>query len=79
MSKSLEGKVALVTGGSRGIGRAVCCALAEQGAFVYVNFTSRADAAEETLAVCRQQGADGAVLGFDVADSKAVDAAFERI
>jgi 3-oxoacyl-[acyl-carrier protein] reductase len=45
----LEGKTAVVTGGSRGIGRAVCVRLASMGAMVYINFVSRSDAAEEVL------------------------------
>jgi 3-oxoacyl-[acyl-carrier protein] reductase len=38
---SLEGKVAVVTGGSRGIGRAICIRLASMGALVYINYVSR--------------------------------------
>ncbi len=79
MTRQLEGKVALVTGGSRGIGRAICKELAAQGAFVYVNYTSRPDAAEETLGACREAGGDGAVLGYNVGESAAVEAAFEQI
>ncbi len=79
MSKVLAGQVALVTGGSRGIGRAICAALASQGAFVYVNFASRREAAEETVAECRAVGGDGAVLGFDVGSSEQVDVAFDQI
>lgn len=84
---SLVGKVALVTGGSRGIGRAICVQLAKQGARVFVNYASKSDAAEETVALCKAAAAgihngDGVVaevLGFDVADAAAVDAAFEKI
>jgi 3-oxoacyl-[acyl-carrier protein] reductase len=53
---ALSGRVALVTGASRGIGKAIALALAEAGADVGVNFNSRADAAE---AVCRQIRATG--------------------
>lgn len=79
MNQDLKGKVALVTGGSRGIGRSICVDLAARGAYVYINYTSRPDAAEETLALCRQQGSDGAVIGFNVAESSAVDAAIDQI
>ena len=52
----LRGKKALVTGGSRGIGRAACLALAEAGAEVGVNFRQCADAAEEVCAAARDFG-----------------------
>lgn len=50
----LNGKVALVTGGSRGIGRAICRELSRRGALVLVNFTSNATAAEETVSLCQE-------------------------
>jgi len=68
----LDGKVALVTGASRGIGRAVAVTLGRQGAFVAINYQSNAGAAEETLAAVRAAGGDGELLPFDVADSDAV-------
>ncbi len=71
----LTGKVALVTGGSRGIGRAISVALAQAGAFVLVNYRSNAEAAEDTLKLVRHAGGEGALLQFDVADPKAVDEA----
>ena len=79
MDKVLAGQVALVTGGSRGIGRSVCVALASQGAFVFVNYASRKDAAEATVAECRAVGGDGACIGFDVGEAAQVEEAFERI
>ena len=77
--KALTGKIALVTGGSRGIGRAICVRLAAQGATVYVNFASNSAAADETVKLCQGQGAQAKAVGFDVGDSAAVDAAFEQI
>lgn len=71
----LSEKVALVTGGSRGIGRAVCVALARAGAKVVVNYSGNEEAAAETLRLVREAGADGEILRFDVADPAAVDAA----
>lgn len=76
---NLTGRVALVTGGSRGIGRAICVTLASRGATVYVNYTSNQAAADETVKLCQEQGAQAFAIGFDVASSEAVDAAFERI
>ena len=48
---SLEGKTALVTGGSRGIGRSICQTLAKAGAFVAINYRAEKKAAEEVLEV----------------------------
>ena len=75
----MDRQVALVTGGSRGIGRAVCHALARRGAFVYINYSSRSEAAEETLKQCKELGGDGAILQFDVANSSEVDNALTKI
>ncbi len=69
---SLAGKTALVTGGSRGIGRAVCLRLAAAGCRVAVNYVANSTAAEETLAAIREQGGDGMIVRFDVADGEAV-------
>lgn len=69
---SEEKRYALVTGGSRGIGRAVCVALAREGYYVLINYSRGAAAAEETLAEVRQAGGDGETLGFDVSDGAAV-------
>lgn len=76
---SLEGKVAVVTGGSRGIGRAVCQRLANLGALVYINYVSRSEAAEETLKLIEDAGGKAKIIGFDVADGKAVQSAFKAI
>ncbi len=69
MKSTLSEKVALVTGGSRGIGRATCLELAKRGAYVVVNFRSNKEAAEETLELIRRAGGGGETAGFDVADS----------
>lgn len=66
---------ALVTGGSRGIGRAVAVKLAQMGYHILINYASRSDAAEETLALVREAGTDGELLKFDVADAAGTRAA----
>lgn len=79
MTKPLENQIALVTGGSRGIGRAICLKLASQGAKVLVNFTKGAEAANETVAQIVVAGGQAEAIGFDVASSEAVDQAFDQI
>lgn len=71
---SLKGNVALVTGGSRGIGRAVCLELARQGAAIAVNYAGSRTAAEETAELCRALGAEAEAFQADVADSAACGA-----
>jgi 3-oxoacyl-[acyl-carrier protein] reductase len=76
---ALSGKVALVTGGSRGIGRAIAVALGRRGAKVIVNYASRADAAREAAALVEAAGGQAAIAGFDVADGPAVTEAIKAI
>jgi 3-oxoacyl-[acyl-carrier protein] reductase len=66
-------KYALVTGGSRGIGRAVCVKLAENGYFVLINYKSNEEDARKTLELVQQKGTDGELLKFDVSNKTAVD------
>ena len=75
----LTGKVAVVTGGSRGIGRSICLRLGQAGATVVINYVSRSDAADETAEAVRQAGGQAAVYQFNVADFKEVQAAFKQI
>ena len=64
-------EVALVTGGSRGIGRAICLELAERGYDVAVNYTHGAEAAAEVVELCRAKGVEAVALGADVSDHDA--------
>lgn len=66
-------KYALVTGGSRGIGRAVCIKLASMGYFVLINYRSNKDEALKTLEFVRQTGSDGVLLQFDVSNGREVE------
>lgn len=70
-------RIALVTGGSRGIGRAVCVQLSKMGYHVLVNYHSNREAAEETLRLIQEHGASGELLPFDVGDFDAVKTALE--
>ncbi len=75
----LTGRNALVTGGSRGIGRAVCLELARQGANVAVNYAGSAQAAEEVAAACRELGVESFAVQANVADAAAVDAMVKEV
>jgi 3-oxoacyl-[acyl-carrier protein] reductase len=75
----LDGRVALVTGGSRGIGRACSEVLAAQGATVVVNYVKGEAAARSVVEAITAAGGKGDVAGFDVADTKAVDASIDEI
>jgi 3-oxoacyl-[acyl-carrier protein] reductase len=66
-------KYALVTGGSRGIGRAVCLKLAEQGYFILVNYKSNEEEAKKTLEMVKEKGSSGELMRFDVSSKNAVD------
>ena len=70
-------KYALVTGGSRGIGRAVSVKLAQMGYRIIINYVNNTAAAEETLALVREAGSDGEMLKFDVGNPDQVKQAIE--
>jgi 3-oxoacyl-[acyl-carrier protein] reductase len=70
-------KYALVTGGSRGIGRAVSLKLAQNGYHILINYVSNTTEAENTLAQVRALGTDGEMLRFDVSDADQTRTALE--
>jgi 3-oxoacyl-[acyl-carrier protein] reductase len=76
---SQTGRVAVVTGGSRGIGRSVAVALAKQGAHVVVNYTQNEAAAGEVVSAIQSGGGKAELSRFDVSDEAAVEAAFKDI
>jgi 3-oxoacyl-[acyl-carrier protein] reductase len=75
----LKGKVALVTGGSRGIGRAICVRLARAGAAVAVNYRQETDAAETVVGEVTAAGSEALAVQADVVDAQQVAAMVARI
>jgi 3-oxoacyl-[acyl-carrier protein] reductase len=75
----LRDKVAVVTGGSRGIGRAIALALGRAGARVAVTCVHQREAAEDVVVTLQHMGRDGRVYQFDVADFSATATAFDQI
>lgn len=76
---SLDGQVALVTGGSRGIGRAIVHKLGRLGAFAVINYRGNQEAAEESLKELVALGGSGELSPFDVADEQQVEEAVKKI
>lgn len=68
-------RYALVTGGSRGIGKAVCIALAEEGYSVIINYVSNQEAAQEVKEIIESKGQSAELLQFNVSDAQAVEEA----
>jgi 3-oxoacyl-[acyl-carrier protein] reductase len=77
--KKLEGEVALVTGGSRGIGRACALALAKEGAEVLLNYVSNEEKAKQVCEEIQKAGGKASYYRFDVSDPKQIDSAIEEI
>lgn len=75
----LTGQVALITGASRGIGKAIALVLAQQGAHVVVNYRGNQSAAEKTLAAITESGGKGELLPFDISEEAQVEAAVKSI
>ena len=76
---SLQGQIALVTGASRGIGRAIALALGQAGAHVVINYKGNQSAAEQTLSLLRAANGNGELRAFNIADEAQVDAAVKQI
>ncbi len=79
METIIKDKIAIVTGGSRGIGRAICVELARAGYYVVINYKSGMSGAEETLGMVKRAGSDGEIAGFDVTDAKETKTVIENI
>ena len=75
----LKGKIAIITGGSRGIGRATALALAMEGANVVVNYAKSSDAALEVVAEIVAAGGNGMALQADVSQIEEVDNFFKKV
>jgi 3-oxoacyl-[acyl-carrier protein] reductase len=75
----LTGQVALVTGGSRGIGRACCVALAKRGAKVAINYAGNEEAAAQTASLVAAAGGESKLQRFDVADAAAGAKAIDEL
>jgi 3-oxoacyl-[acyl-carrier protein] reductase len=71
-------KYALVTGGSRGIGKSVCVKLAEMGYHVLINYLKDAEGAANTLELVRKAGTDGTLMQFSVSESESVEKALSE-
>ncbi len=74
-----ERKIAIVTGASRGIGRATAVELAGTGYYIVINYNSNEEAAKETLAQVQAAGSDGEIQKFDVANAEEVKEAVAKI
>jgi NAD(P)-dependent dehydrogenase (short-subunit alcohol dehydrogenase family) len=79
MSKNLQGKVALVTGGSRGLGAAIAEALADQGADVAISYVASADKAEAVVAKLKAKGVRALAIRSDQADTAAAKPLVEKV
>jgi 3-oxoacyl-[acyl-carrier protein] reductase len=78
-NKNMPPKIAIVTGGSRGIGRAISIELARSGYFIIVNYRSNVSSAEETVKLIQNSGGNGECAGFDISNAAETGEAVEKI
>ena len=76
---SIQGKYALVTGSSRGIGRGIAVKLAQNGAKIAVHYYQNQAAAETTLSKIRECGSEGFIVQADVCQSEEISRMFARV
>jgi 3-oxoacyl-[acyl-carrier protein] reductase len=79
MADRINAKTAIVTGGSKGIGRAICSELGRDGYYVIINYRSDDKGAAETLEILRNKGADGETCRFDISNSEETKIAVDDI
>jgi 3-oxoacyl-[acyl-carrier protein] reductase len=79
MTETHQQKVAIVTGGSKGIGRAICLELAQRGYYTVINYMRDKEGAEQTLVKVQDLGGQGEIYQFDVRDGEATERAVEDL
>lgn len=77
--ETTEKKIAIVTGASKGLGRAICVELAKSGCYLIINYMSDKAGAEQTLAMVKEAGSDGEISQFDVRDTEAAGAVIDDV